>query len=598
MKKYLQQFIFLNIVCLFFSNLHAYVNNRTNSDAIIHWPGNVSTVDIFLNPLNTQGYLPAQIQSQVDNAIAEWNGKSKITLRKNTTAGTHQDGLNEIYFSDNQTDQNIFNGTAVVGVTQVSFKEASGEILEADILINDDFVFSTDVNDVNYLGNVITHEIGHFLGLGHGQVTGSTMIYTLSRGQSKISNDDAAGVYAIYPTGDLNKAALSGRVVGGPREIGIFAAQVQAISLSTGKVAGAAISENDGTFKINGLKKDDQYYLYTAPTIQVALPKRYDSARYDFCNSSKNYRGSFFQACGSSFEGFPQSVKLNSANLNVGNITIRCGLDVPVSYMAVKNITPGTFDLQDNASPDVGNSFVGFFSTAERNNSSVDYFRMNYSNIDWNVFSPTDNFFIELKIINQALNSTFKGSVSIKRNSSVTAVSPKYIREVDGWLDLETIVRIPIDRSNPSDNDFEISVTPDSIELPSFSLPYLKDDYFPASSNFEDSLSFYLVSASLVKSDGLGGYALVSAKNTQLSDNSLCTDAPNTYALTNFTLNGNNAGTSDRKKGGGIGCGSVDFDPKNDKGSGGFFVGLLFSLLLNFLLSRLHGNIKINKVAR
>lgn len=568
----------------------AYVQNRTSSDSLVHWTSSMTVLDIFVNSDNTQGLNSTTIHNIATSGIAQWDGKSRLTLRKNSTAGTNQTGLNELYFS---TDPSVFNGSGVVGITQVYYKNNTGEIIEADVLINDNYTFSTSVGDVNYLGNVITHEMGHFLGLGHSQVSGSTMFYALSRGQSQISADDKAGVYSIYPNGDSTKGALSGKVVGGRSLISVFGAHVQAISLKTGKVAGSNISDYDGTFTIDGLDKNDKYYLYTSPIAQVGLPSKYANAHYDFCDNSKKYRGSFFQKCGSGGEGFPQAVNLSSSAVNVGNVTIRCGLDVPVEYMQNKSVTPAVFDIQSHVQSGIGNAFTGYFSNQEiTQNGIADYFRIdlsNFSTSDWSALSASGTLMLELRVLNQSFFSPFKANISVKRDSGTTNVSPIYQQESDGWLDIETVARFAINRSVLSDNNFEVTVTPESMNFPYYpaALPYTKTDYFPSSSYFEDSVYFYLVSASIVRDNGNSTYTLLSSKEQQLSDNTQCTDANNTYALTDFTTKGIASSSSSRKKDDGIACGTVDLQGGPGNGPGGFFIGLILSLILCHLTSKL-----------
>ncbi|MGZ3808598.1 MAG: matrixin family metalloprotease, partial [Bacteriovorax sp.] len=428
MKKY-----FLFAVFLGWSQLvQAYILNQTKSGVPVHWPSSVTTVDIFVNSQNTQALPEATVQAIAESSIAQWNGQAKIGLRKNVTTGKDQANLNELYFS---TDPNIFNGGGVIGVTLVGFKETNGEIVEADILINDNFIFSTSSNDQSYLGNVITHELGHFLGLGHGQVTGSTMFYALSRGQHKIDNDDKSGLYSLYPTGDATKGSLSGTIVGGKNLAPVFGAQVQAISVKNGKVMGAGISEINGKFRINGLSQNDQYLIYTNPIKQLGLPTNYANVKNNYCESGKKYRGSFFQSCGSSSEGFPEAVKLNTSEVNIGNITIRCGLDSPPEYFQKKNITPSDFDVNAYSNSGLGGSFVGFFSTAEMlSGSARDYFRLNLSQVNWDGVSTSPSLYLELKVLNQAFYSPFKANVLIKRASGSIAIDPKYNQESDGWL--------------------------------------------------------------------------------------------------------------------------------------------------------------------
>lgn len=565
----------------------AYVHNRTQADALVHWASNVYILDIFANSANSQGYPTTLMEAQVAAAAAQWNGNSRITIRQNASASTNQSGVNEISFSN---DVNIFaNGSGVVGVTQVYFKNNTGEIIEADILINDNFPFSTDVNDANYLGNVITHEMGHFLGLGHSQVAASTMLYALSHGQNQIDADDRAGVYSIYPTGNVNKGKLTGKLVGGNSLAAVFGAQVQAISLKTGVVAGAGLSDIDGSFSIDGLDRNDQYYIYNGPISQVGLPTRYSNARNDFCNSSNKYRGSFFQACGSLNEGYPQAVKLNSSQVDVGSITIRCGLDVPIDYMTGKTDLSNVFDLKNGVTSGIGNSFVGYFSAQDIvANGTADHFKMSYSNIDWStVDNTTAPLFIELKVLNQPFYSLFKANVSVTRPSGTLASLPKYVQRPDGSINLDSVIRIPINRALLSDNDFDVTVTPESMRFPNFptglSNDLVLEDYFPATSYFEDSLYFYLVSASIVKDNGNSTYSLVSYKNQALTDNRTCPDAINTYALTNYSATG--ATSDSKKKDKGIACGTVDMQGGPGNGPGGFFIGLILSLILCTLAS-------------
>jgi predicted Zn-dependent protease len=584
-KKYFCLFILSSAVLSTVAS--AYVQNVTTNYSTVRWPSNVTLIDVYTNPSNTQGMLEADILSQASASVAQWNGHSSISIRANSSSVSNQANVNEIYFS---TDPSIFNGTGVVGITQVLFKNNTGEILEADILLNDNFTFSDDVNDTNYLGNVITHELGHFLGLGHSQVIGSTMFYALTRGQSTLAPDDKAGVYSSYSNGDSTKGTLTGNIVGGQGVVPVFGANVQAISVTTGEIAGATISELDGSFSIQGLAKNDQYYIYTYPVVQAGLPSKYANAKSDFCESSKKYRGSFFQACGSSFEGYPQSVKLNSSSIDVGNITIRCGLDVPVGYLQGKNLSPASFDMLDGVVSGVGNGFVGYFSNSEISQGDEDYFKVDLSNVDLDAISPTGDLYLELKIMSQTLYSPLKANIEITRNSGTTTINPKVVTNSDGWLSLDTIARIQINRSDLSDNEFEIKLTPEALAPPTYfpsGVALMKEDFFPSYPSFQDSLYMYLASASIVKDNGNGTYSLMSSKNDQLTDNTQCTDAINTYALSDYSANRSVASTGrSRKKKGIFGCGTIDLEGGSTGGGpGGFFIGLVFSLLLCSLTS-------------
>lgn len=104
----------------------------------------------------------------------------------------------------------------VIALTTATFREKTGEILDADIEFNEaDFVF-TDVNGPpcggsvtmscvsTDLQNTATHEIGHFIGLDHSPDPGTTMFGSASTGEidkRTLSPDDEAGICDIYPRG-------------------------------------------------------------------------------------------------------------------------------------------------------------------------------------------------------------------------------------------------------------------------------------------------------------------------------------------------------------------------------------------------------------
>ncbi len=569
----------------------SYVQNRTTNDSLVHWSNGISNINIFLNPVNTQGLLTSTVNSIVGDSASQWDGKSRLAVTKNSTVGTNQQGLNEIYFL---RDPTTFSGTLIVGVTQVIYSNNSGEIIEADILLNDDYPFSTVITEEKYLGNVITHEMGHFLGLGHSQVIGSSMFFMLTRGQNIVAEDDIAGLYSIYPNGNTQKGTLKGKIVGGNSLSAVFGAHVQAISQSTGKVAGANISEIDGKFVINGLDKNDKYFIYTSPVAPVGLPTKYNNAKFDFCNSASKYRGSFFQACGSQAEGFPQAVSLNSSSVDVGSITIRCSIDVPVDYISHKSDNPSFFEIQHYNTLSVGNNFTGYFSKLDLTNRTPDRFSIELSNVDWDELSATGDLYLELKILNQAFYSAYKAKVEIVTSAGATYAPAKYLPETDGWASLETSVRLPINRVPGSDNKFEVVVTPESMDFGSFpaTLPDTKEDYFPSSSAIGESQFFYLATASIVKDNNNGTFTKISSKSEPLSDNARCPDAVNTYSLTDYSVKGATSSSSRGNKDNFLGCGTVDFDHKSGGGPGSFFVGLLTSLLALSLTSSIFKQIK------
>lgn len=91
----------------------------------------------------------------------------------------------------------------VIARTSITFDPNTGAIFDADIEINSfDNEFSTSDTIVNTdLQAVLTHEVGHFLGLDHSTFENATMQanYDLSNlGARTLSSDDVAGICSVY----------------------------------------------------------------------------------------------------------------------------------------------------------------------------------------------------------------------------------------------------------------------------------------------------------------------------------------------------------------------------------------------------------------
>lgn len=96
-----------------------------------------------------------------------------------------------------------------LALTTITYNTENAQIYDADVEINSaqaHFTFANDSADTNDdLQAVLTHECGHFLGLSHDPVLGSTMYPQYSPGdlyQRTLDADDTAGICEIYPPGD------------------------------------------------------------------------------------------------------------------------------------------------------------------------------------------------------------------------------------------------------------------------------------------------------------------------------------------------------------------------------------------------------------
>ena len=105
----------------------------------------------------------------------------------------------------------------VIAVTTTSYREDTGQIVDADIEFNSaSFQFTTEDGPPcgrgerqgcisTDLANTATHEIGHVLGIDHSTVPGSTMYASAPLGETSkrsLADDDVEAVCSIYPAGE------------------------------------------------------------------------------------------------------------------------------------------------------------------------------------------------------------------------------------------------------------------------------------------------------------------------------------------------------------------------------------------------------------
>lgn len=582
----------LTFICVFALSIQvsrAYVLTINSSGKKVQWHSKVNSLNFSFNTSNCNSSLNtcsnSQLVSIAQNASSAWSTNSKFTITTTSTSNSAQNGVNDIYFS---SDQSLFTGSGVVAVTQVAYKESSGEILEADMLINSLFSFSTSVSSEKYIGNVITHELGHALGMGHGQVHRSSMFYTLAIGQSQLENDDANGVQDLYSS-TYHAGVISGTIIGGGSRIGIFGAHVQAISSTTGNIVAGVLSSPDGSFSIKNVPINDVYYLYISPSKAQSdtLPSYYASVRGDFCSGGQYYRGSFFQTCYNSDVGQPQEIYLSSSNykVSVGSVTIRCALDVPQDYLSNKGVSQNTLDI--DSSNLVGYAQTGFFSLSDISLNVADEFYLDLSG-----YTPSSSQeYLEVRVLSQTLYSMTKLTLEIDPVAAAAQTFPDNLDfqglsyTSDYAPDLNIVGRVQLDSANVLNNIFTLKVTPQDLSTFIGGTSYSKGDFYPSYSLFGDPLAFYLLTISVMTKNSNGSYSRTAIKkNTKIYDNYSCPDAPRAYSVSAIVSNDSDSTQVRTKKGSG-GCGTIDLNNSSGPGSGGpvsFCVGLLLTMGLAF----------------
>ena len=422
--------------------------------------------------------------------------------------------------------------------------------------------------------SLLVHEMGHAIGLGHSEVHSSTMFYSLARGQRTLHSDDIAGTNALYARLSSDTGSIRGRVAGSNLRIGVFGAHIQAVSSLTGEVVASAITEEDGSFIISNLKRNDTYYLYTGPVKnKLSLSKFYKDIRSDFCSGQKSYRGSFFQACGGGRRGHPQGISLES-DRDVGVISIQCGLDVPVDYLSNKDgLYYNDIILDENQG---GDAFVGFFSDENISDGLDDKLRIDLSAIDVN----SNNLYLDIKLTSQDFYSNIKWDMEIRNPTGVVGNYSNSVNQ-DGNPNLDIIARLPLDPLIRDNNVFEITIIPTNFNIFISNESFFSEEYFPSNYLFRDKLKFYLLIANISERVG-SEYQIYSHYNYgTLSDNWSCMDGERTFPVRSLSAIQGYFDKNEQELSGAATCASISIDDDNGPdGSGRMVPSLIFGFLL------------------
>lgn len=550
---------------LFSAQAFAYQSSLNSGGKPLTWSNN--TIPFVINT-NTSDLSAPTVTSIIQQSIAEWNGQTAVQIVPTNSA------LSEVVF---KSDFSMY-GPGVIGLTELTYT-SGGAIQQAKVYLNDqNYTFRSSPGLYSsgevYLGDVVTHELGHLYGLSHSEVLDSTMFYAAFPGQSTLSADDKAGIRSKYASG---YGIISGTVRGGD-DIGILGVHVMAFSRTTGKAVGA-ITTSSGAFSIKGLDLNDSYYLYTSPLKNLSsLPDQFANVQTNFCPAS--YVGGFFEQCGKEHEGFPQAITLTtgSSSVNVGDVSINCSLKSNEDYNYEKvqtSFSPVTiFDYAQDGRFE--KAFVGNFLTK----SSLAWSAYDKLNIDLTGYTQVGSGqkFLRLNFIARQFGNLLEYEMLVKKNGTLIGTYQINYSAVTQTYSTDMAALIPLDTTAAS-NFYEVSIRArklsTTIALQTFAEleQFVSNQYLP-----------YLLIASIESASGP-----VLDNTAILSDNAACLDAPFSYAVSNAKTLSSNSGelSKENQQQGPLSCGTTGGSSSGGGPGGngtvlmalGFFMAVIFSSL-------------------
>lgn len=300
----------------------AYTPTVMGSGQPIRWASGPA-LQLALNTSNTSGLSDAQARDALVRGLQRWQeaagGRVAFDVWHGTDRAIYEpnsayNGLSSVYFASAAGGANP--GSNILGVTEVWYDSSTGQILEVDTMLNDQqYQFTTDPRDTTgygsangpntgqkprvFIENVVTHELGHSIGLSHSSAMQSSMLYVEAPEQARLGCDDRTAVRALYPAGDAGaRGGLTGRVVS-PSGQPVFGAHALAISRTRGTMVASAVTDRDGRYVISALEPG-VYFVMIEPFFAgaSALPAYYAGASSQVCGASTFARTPLVDASG------------------------------------------------------------------------------------------------------------------------------------------------------------------------------------------------------------------------------------------------------------------------------------------------------------
>lgn len=336
--------------------VHAYVQMRADNGAPLEWARSSETgsfrTHYALIPNNRSGLTAQTVKAAVVRSLERWmeaglgnflfdvwTGSDSSVYR----AGTSFDGYSKVYFLSQGGSGSA--SSSVIGYTQVWHDSQTGRIIESDVELNDvHFAFTTRAGDssgtgngqlsrVNsegkrtvFIENVLTHELGHSLGLGHSGAMQAAMLPFEAPSQFRLSCDDRIAIQAAYPTSSTvrGRGTLGGQVIAESGQA-VVGAHVSLVSRRRGVVLASTLTDGGGRFVVEALEPGD----YTAVVEPYgggagSVPSYYGAMNPRVCPSGASFVRSF-QTVSDTAQGALRFTTVSAGRSHdLGRLVARC----------------------------------------------------------------------------------------------------------------------------------------------------------------------------------------------------------------------------------------------------------------------------------
>jgi len=273
----------------------------------INWAGR--TISYRVTNRDANGVTAAQLQTAIAQCFDEWGRPDNVEI------STQYAGLTTLE-PDVRDGQNVLGFQfrpdldRTLGSTSFQTNNNTGALISADIFLNTNFQWS--VASAGQSGrfdvlSIMTHEIGHLLGLGHsalGETNQSgggrsvigkrAVMFPIAYGPGSIEDrtleaDDIAGITDIYggSAAEHELGSIGGRVT--LNGAGIFGAHITAINITTGEMVSGFSLNQAGDFAISAMKPG-MYLVRAEPLDDADIDSFFD----DDAPVNLNFRVTYF----------------------------------------------------------------------------------------------------------------------------------------------------------------------------------------------------------------------------------------------------------------------------------------------------------------